>query len=310
MFESGTATSREDLLDKLRLFMISAGYTINRFAASGTGFVLNTQKLGSYSDTIYPSLRSVNNENLAGSAPQCTGLVASMADGYDSSKDCVDQTNSPRSIISSTDYFAAVSHPISTVATYWFFHDTNPEFLAMVLQLPNGHYKHHVFGQIEKTDASIGRGDFFFGTNGMSTNNPAFPLPFESVTGASAPTSTSYLRLIMDERDGWWTPANKAQLSGAINSTGLIFGANYIDSLLRKHSLNRFSNGAAMTPFHLYALKQNGERPLVGHIPNWRSIRREALLVGQEYSLGSDVWMAFPVSTPTGIYSLAYRKVV
>jgi len=310
-FSSGTATSLEDLLDKFRIFAETSGYTTNRFAASGAGYVLNLQKAGSYANTLYCNLRSYHNEDPAGQIPQATtGVVVNMSTGYSGAADIMDQPGAPAAMNAATTYYGALIYPVSVVGKYWFFSDTSPEFLAAVIQLPNTEFRHTVFGEIEKTDATVPGGEFFYATNGMNQTNPTAVLPFEPTAGAGQTPSHSYIRLDLDERSGWWMAGAKDTLGTSWSAPGIVFGANYIDQIARKYSKNNFSLMPSLHPFNLYGLRQDGNRSLLGYIPNWRSGRRDGFVVDQEYPLGSDTWMAFPATTVDSLYSLVYKKVV
>jgi hypothetical protein len=307
-FSSGTADTRENLLDLFRAFAITSGWTINRFAASGTGYVLNMQKINSQGDTMYANLRSVNNENLPGSMPALVGIVLSMSDGYDSAKDCVDQPGSPVNPTNANDFYATSIAPFTAVAKYWFFSTTGPDTLSMVILLPDGTYRHLIISEISELGAAMTKGYMMYGTNGMGLNTN-FLLPFQNGRSILDPTpSTSWLRLSFDERNGWWSSYHVAHNTNY--AQGGILGSGYRDALLLYNSLNQFSNSAALCPVNLYAKKLNGKQRVLGHLPHVRVARRAAFIVDQVYALGADDWMGFPIYSSTSDYALIYRKVV
>jgi len=307
-YSTGTTDSRENLLDLFRAFSILAGWSVNRFAASGTGYNLNISKTGKYSDVLFANLRSVNDEDLPGNMGKRVGIVCSMSDSYDSAKDCVDQPGAPVRTTNATDYYATSIHPFTAIAKYWFFSGTNPEFLAMVLLLPNGEYRHLVIGEVEKYDLTLGKGAFMFGTNGNSATY-GLVLPFETATGTTQLTGSSWLRLVADERDGWWTPCLKDSGNSAFSSDGYAVGSKFRNSILMYNSMNQFSNASALVPVEIFARKQAGRFFPVGYVPQWRVARREAFIVDQVYPLGTDNWMGFPAVSISQDYSLIYKRI-
>lgn len=305
-YASGTADTRENLLDLFRAFAITSGWTVNRFAASGTGYVLNLQKTNSQGDVMCANLRSVNNEDLPGSMPAVVGIVASMSDSYNAAKDCVDQPGSPVDPTNATNYYASSIYPFTAVAKYWFFSTTGPDSLSMVIMLPNGEFRHMFFTEIAELGASIGKGFAMYATCGMGYNS--YALPFEPTWNTlENQATTSWARLIMDERDGWWTNHHIGYNSNL--AEGGVCGANFRDGLLLYNSVNQFSNSFALCPINLYARKLNLKYRVLGHLPAVRLVRRSAIIVDQVYPLGADEWMAFPVVSNANDYALVYRKV-
>lgn len=308
-FSSGTADTREQLLDLFRAFAVTSGWTVDRFADSGTGKVLNIHKTSSYGDTMYASLRSVNNENLPGALPTFLGIAASMSDGYDAAKDCVDQPGAPVNVNNAGDFYATYISPFTAVAKYWFFSATTPrQFLAMVIMLPDGTFRHLLFSELERLDTGISRGYGFWSNNGGTIPGSGATLPFEgSVNDSESWHNLGFLRLFADERNGWWGTGkwNTSSYYGL----GAIFGANFRDKNLIYNSLNQFSNSAGLCPVNLYARLQTGKCLTLGHLPFVRTSRRLGFLVDQERPLGSDVWMGFPSFSQTGDYAIVYKKV-
>jgi len=311
-FSTGTADTRENLLDLFRAFAITSGWTVDRYAASGTGYVLNIHKTGKYSDVLYASIRSLDYENLPGSMDQYrAGLVVSMSTSYDSNKDCVDQPGSPARTTSATDYYASSIHSFTAVSKYWFFSDTDPEFLAMVVMLPDNSFRHLTIFECEKLDLTLGQCHGFFATNGMSEDDNTYNLPFQTWSSTNFSTDgTSFLRMNADERNGWWSPARSSDLSGSNTTEGRTLGPGFRDKHLLSNCKNQFSYAAALCPITLYGISLDSDAFPIGYIPNQRIGDNSVFLVDQEYTLGTDVWMGFPARTfSSSSYAIVYRKV-
>ena len=79
-YETGTATGATDLLDKLRLFAIAQGWTVNRWVSWTSGYELCLQK-----GSAYFNLRSCQNGSLLvnGSTQSSKyGITLNGSDGY------------------------------------------------------------------------------------------------------------------------------------------------------------------------------------------------------------------------------------
>ena len=312
-FATGTADSRENLLDLFKIFAESDGWLIDRHAAMGTGYVLNMHKMSIHGVDLYAHLRTTNNETLAGRTLPTTGLAVSMSDSYSASADCTDQPGAPVNVTNTSKYFCSSVYPVTTGTKYWFFSEVSPapEFLGMVLLLPNGQYRHIHIGDVKCTDADIiatTKCSYFFATDGMNGANQNC-LPFETSNYLEYLPQSSWLRMIADERDGWWNPRWRNNMGGGSPTEGYAVGPRLRDTMLLVNSRNRFSNMAMLCPINLYYLNNVNVWTPVGYLNSVRIGRRDAFIVDHVYPLGTDHWMAFPAYSGARTFSLVYRKV-
>ena len=80
-YETGTATSPQDLLDKFRIFAAAQGWTVNRWTAEDSGQALCISKNGNYFNFNSTTSQTVR---INGGNTSCTGIRMNGSDSYDS----------------------------------------------------------------------------------------------------------------------------------------------------------------------------------------------------------------------------------
>ena len=90
-YETNTSTGPNDLIDKLRIFLLAEGWTVNLFAAIGAGYRLHVQKTASDDTVMYFNFRSaiaetgvtlITEDNVTGANGTVTGLLINGSTGY------------------------------------------------------------------------------------------------------------------------------------------------------------------------------------------------------------------------------------
>jgi len=307
-YATGTADTRETLLDLFKTFAIASGWSLDRYELRNTGAILDIHKAG-VTETLYAHLRSVYFEDLPGlSAGDFAGITVSMSESYDSSKDATNQPGAPLNLTNASQWYNARISGFTPVSKYWFFSSSSPtEFLAMVVLLPGGTYRHIIIGEVEKYDATVLGGAFFYASEGWAGGG-LDTLPFYAAGFPWSNPGASYVHLNADERDGWWGPGWVSS-GGELSLIGATVSHPFTCGALAYNSVNQFSNASALVQANLFLKAQTGLWAIFSRIPNLRYSRRSAFLVDTVYPLGADNWMAFPLYSVNSNYALVYKKV-
>jgi len=308
-YATGTADTRETLLDLFRAFAAGSGWTVNKFDTKNTGKILHLQKTGA-TMTLYACLRSLYYENLPGLLTNdFAGIVVSMSSGYDSALDVTNQPGAPVKLSNASQWYAARISGFNPVSKYWFYSSSTPvEFLAMVVMLPNLTFRHIIIGEFDKYDDTILKGCFFFGSEGLEDG--ADTLPFDYQRHLAPNYGTSYAMINADERDGWWCPEGYDDVGNSFGLLGGCINSGFMDEVLIANSLNEFSNASALVSSNMFIRAQTGMWAHAGFIPCLRFGKRTAYLVDTVYPLGTDDWMAFPLYNQSSQYAMVYKKEV
>lgn len=184
-YETGTASSQHDLLDRLRLFLIAQGFTINMWADDTSSFYqpsLSTagKRLHANKGDFYINLRScvrafpfgqygTGPENASSDCyannryySEVTGIAINMSTGFDAGQSWSRQPGSPRG---STDlsYGGTLTVISGAVPSYRFFYFDSPRMLLVSVEKSPGVFVHALFCNLEKVGSFVG-GQFFCGS--------------------------------------------------------------------------------------------------------------------------------------------------
>ena len=320
-YSTGFSIDRDGLVDTIRAFCITNGWTVNQYGAKNTGYLLCMQKATGAGHTVYVSIRSVNNETfptliIAGpnNTNNSSGILISMSTGYDASKDVYNQPGAIVRTNNSANYYCGVLYPISAVSTYWMYGYTSPETICIVLQLPDGQYRHLVFGDIYKTTAFTG-GQYFFTSNGSmraegDVQRTYQGLPFEFEDNTGGPNGSGFIRCDLDGRNGWWDTAasNYTRNPLHLDVEGCVAGTRLLDNLALDNSVNSFSGIGALFPVNLFAhYTQIHKYKPIGYLPWLRVCLKAAYVPDSVQAIGPDHWKVHPSVGPASPYSIAYK---
>jgi hypothetical protein len=213
-YSTGTATDVNDLLDKLRVFCSTNGWTIDANTSEGTG-----KRWHGHIGSVYANFRSFLNEtpsaNVANAASGVNGFAFNIGTGYSGASNWYDQAGVPQG--TSSKYMTAGMTRISgAVTAYHFFAHNSGANVVAVVEYSSGFYQYIAFGSLTKYGAFTG-GTYFFGSTTGVTNTAfgaSFNMPrigfFSDVSGGG--TSGSFINATVDAEAGW-----KWSTTGATN---------------------------------------------------------------------------------------------
>lgn len=308
-FEAGIANGQKDLLDRLEAFLTpladwSIAFSIDNTASGGERLLCV-----SFSDGATPVYCTYETDL----DYTYERLKSQISLSYDSTKDALNQPQSPRTEANST-HLAFISIPKTAQFNYWFF--AGPEHLHIVCGMGDW-FQHLYFGKLS-TRGGYPNGYFLSGCwvmayygntstdyNTTSTSYRAHPL------GRSVAYGSGWVRY----KDSTWQRMNyNSTTSPGINSN-LSLNTNFPHYLELQYAR---SHPNAPVPVLLPVLFWDLDKVPVGYIPDAYFVLVDTLNAGQEISLGADTYVVFPwwnknYSWSTSWYAnlgVAIRKVV
>ena len=318
-YQTNTATDIDDLLDQLRAFAITLGWTIDNwspmFEASRTGQWLSMH----HADAGYFTLAGWTPNS---GDPYIYGIGHTSFSGLNSYFDQPGSSHTQWSVYSISNTMP------SPLTSYHFFGTT--QYLHVVVETTGGVYKHIALGKLNKFGSYTG-GEYMQmvywdqGTTAINTpTNQIHNLLFDGSHSGSYTGSTigaGFVRADIDSRTNNWMKTGTidqgtdARMYGSVRS-------GWLDRPFSRTP----STFNAVTP--LLPIMASGERvgdnkysPL-GFAPDLRYVSMRFFNPGDLLTLGGEDWLIFPgiqktstwgaspSSTPSsGDYGYAYKKV-
>lgn len=330
-YETGASTGPNDLLDKLRLFAIAQGWTVNRWATVGSGRELCVSK-----GSAYYNMRSYQNETVFSNDSNYTsryGISMNGSDGFASGSAWDRQPGYPirTSGTAGSDQWT-VHMPFVTSfgpfpAYYLFAPDSKTIYLEV--EVTTGAFQRMGFGSLDLFNpASPGGGRFFYSTGssaavtnstspsswlGSDIDNSSYALEEVPFRGADYAATTlqigSAVRAAFDSFDNWCGSAVRASSS---NMAQACQGGGVHDKIIRDSSPNPMNGVGILTPNVVSVNRANEYLHPVGVVPGMRYMDMTNYLPGDEFTLGSDTWKVFPWYQKGGRSfqrGIAYKKV-
>lgn len=326
-YETGSATTTLDLLEKFRLFLIANGWTVNRNVAAGTGREVCVSK-----GTSFFNMRAYANENIVINGSGVAGkygIAINGSDGYAGGSTWDRQPGYPlRTSSSGGDQAHATMEVVANTAnfpTYHFFADANCAYIE--LEVTSGQYQRLGFGKLELFAAVTGDGRFFYATSskhptvggGSSAwlnsdmdhaNYAEECVPFRMASYSTvSKVGASFLRAAFDSFNNWTHSAN----TGANSETGqACIGSRSISFPVEDWAPAPLNNVGIIVPQTIGVLRGDTLINPVGVLPGIRYMDMTNYQPGAEFAFGGDTWKVFPWYQKGGVggqRGIAYKKV-
>ena len=299
-FQTGSATGINDLLTKLFTFASANGWVIDKAVTGTDGYL--------HRNNIYMGLPY-----------SASAINMYQARGYTSSSPETLPGNHPTSLAPNGSPMV-VSELSGAFDSYWFFE--SDVYLHVVVEVSDKLFRHFGFGEIEKIGAWTG-GEYSYGhlwgqgstvisAMGNTGHKPPFDPPFagggtaeknNSLAiygtktsgaalpggGTSSPIIKWYRAAYQAVNDGDGVPCGQLLPGGWRNTPYahmLSIGASDLNGFQALAPIPLFINDTSTTPDVDY---------LMGHIPDIRLVNVGALNIGQEYTIGGETWIPFPM---------------
>lgn len=335
-YSTGTSTGPNDLIDKLRLFLISEGWTVNGFTTVGLGYRLHVQKsAGSGGPEMYFNFRSALNEygttitednyNQNGYG-NVTGLVVNGSTGYNAGSSWDKQPGYATDPDLSNYSFGCVMSPmsISAIPAYYFFAVGNSVHICV--ECTAGIFQFMSFGCLNKSAAGLYTGGMYFTASFSSYR------PIDEYDGTDSWYRPNYFThnpsgsrhgAVYYDADGsaGWRCAGAGSVRKILLPcpAGQYANPDYSKSQLAAQfhakSPNFYNNIAAMCPLYILGSRSDNNYSLLGIPDGVRFLNVTNYSAGQELTYGSETWKIFNANsmavTPLNLYcGYAFLKVV
>ena len=318
-YQTGTATTPDQLLDALRVFAVANGWTELRWSPSGAGQQLSLSK-----GSLYVHLKSAVNERLRSGYSNVTGIFLTASTAWDSAQPW---NNQPGTIRDTSNRIEACGlYEVSAANTYHLFALTAPEMILLVAEVSPGVYHHLAFGELAKFGAYAG-GLFVSGAYGSDGYTYTYSGYTDYVFGynvdrhAGLPFNDykyygqNFLKATVDGFDGWFSVCSNSPKTGKRARALFEAGSNSNASLGRmwfSRVPNTLNGVAPMVPFYLFVERPDGFFSPFGYTPHLRYLNITHYAPAETFQLGAEQWMAFPAHSKngkSGVHGYAVRKV-
>ena len=316
VYENGTATDRYNLVDKIRIFLLANGWTINGWSGV-TGGGLHVQKgAGNYYDIYFSSQSTSQDERLWLQLGLSTSYLAPVGSAQ------------PGETHASSTNRCSVNFGLSLYQEYYFFLDASTDTFYCVVEEELGVYRHFGFGKYNTIGQSAvtGGGCFVWGsyTDYLSTVAAGSRNSFPANSWAGTVNAPTYTGCASFERGS----GREVLFNGNYGSMGDRFiGDNMVEDgafglswssdgtqdVPWWLSVNKFNNRMSVLPLGIWVTRPSSLYTLAGQYPSVRLVNLKN--VAPEQIIDGD-WMCFPVfrkgtvgDYATGNVGLAYKKV-
>jgi hypothetical protein len=310
-YQTNTAGSPTDLLQKLVAWLALQGWVVDLSASAGTkgGWKAHLHK-----GSLYVHLRAVQVNSDTGdsfgygmSYEAGPGIQMYVGSGYTPGL-WQNQPGAPIGVGQTYSVGNAICLPEGVIRAYHFLCDESGDHVRVIVERQAGSFSHLMWGStLEKLGNWPGGAYFCGGTQGnLGQESPATStdLPFSVISYRPL----GYVRVDVDETTGW---AGLAVAGGAANdgatgvcASGLVgksddsfnFDLPEYPVQLLSRTVSTLNSQAALLPAHLFVLRAGGGWSPLGTVPGlfYTRATESGFAVGSTYPLGADSYLLFP----------------
>jgi hypothetical protein len=312
-YQTGSAAGATDLLDKLRIFCASLGWTVNMNSAITNGLRVHLQKGGLYVN-LQATQDAVNPIN--GSSLASYSVCLNMSDGYSSGSAVFSQPGAPAGL------GGCMSELTGAMPAYHFFAYGDSDDVLVALEFSTGQYQFMGFGKLSLFTSGAFGGAWFFGGSSdprdsyVESSLPDSPsqnelVPFRAgFLDTSMSRCSSFVRCNVDSNNTWAGSARSLSQSPTALAAA---GQSYYDESRREYTPSSLGWQTALLRQTVYINRANSRLSPFGEIKHMRRLEMTNYLPAEEFSPGLDTWKVFPYrqkNGATGQRAIAIRKVV
>lgn len=313
-YQTGTATDVTDLLDKLRAFLLTNGWTINGFTVITNGKRLSLlSPAGNYFE-LASDTSTVTGTNPSPYIKICACRGYSAGSAFNAQ--------------AGTSGEAWANRLTGPFTAYHFF-CTN-YYAHVAVEITSGVYSHFMIGTVNKYCTFTG-GEYAHALNWYMNTNPGnyisnpengyHAIPFDSQTFTANGKFNQFRADIDGGSDRWFVPvfAQAYTMRGNVANVGFST-TDPLQSRLWDCSLNYFNQVAPLLPAYMAVIRSSTNYSLLGAVRDLRFVNIKNLAPGATITLGSDQWIVFPWAqksdttndstsvVKSGYYGFAYKK--
>lgn len=322
-YQTGSASSSTDLLQKLITFLAANGWTQDRSAAEGLGWTVSAH-LGS----MYAHLRAAENESsiwqAMSSSSACYSVDLYLGTGFTSGHVWNNQTAGAPLGAGSQPIGVAMRTSAGPFSNYYFFCDSGGDNVTVVLERTPGLFTHLGWGSSLQKAGSWTGGAYFFGSSGgfdiasaAGANVPGFTATSAcpGVNGSAFNSANGYVRADVDSFTGkwigiWYGASGADQGFTGKSGDSSVFGGGTMKTnfpiYAEAAAANRFQfvqtseqdGRSNLLPVYWWALRDGTATgwSLLGSLPNvfWSNAVGSGFSNADEYSIGAQTYKMFP----------------
>lgn len=342
-YETGVPNSGTDLLDKLRLFVVANGWTVNRWAETS---VSGSWELCIRKGSQHINFRSINNGqrqyvnakeiNSSTDYNYYSAILMSASDGYDANQPWDNQPGAVQRTGSTSGGltlrimvpFVRTNGPFQS---YHFFAEGDD--INCVVEMLTGEFLHFGFGVLQTYATPNGNnGRYLYGTTCEATynhnthsyswlNNPvngtycSEMVPFRAsqfVTdnnSASNPMVQASIARFEDTSKTAWAMSGRHPHPYLLPDVAM--GGVSMDEIICFYNPSPLNGAGVLTP-NIISIVEGGYSKPLGLMRAVRYTTTDFFTPGQELSYGGDTWKIFPWFARNGLSKnagIAYKKV-
>jgi hypothetical protein len=321
-YQTGTATSPNDLLQRLVTWLVTIGWVQDMSQADGTGWRAHLHK-----GSVYVNLKSTTGAVnpwafTPNPLPNATdaGLHVYLGTGFNGGANWNAQAGGP--ILNGTSTTTGNSMPLPTgaISAYYFFSDAAADNIVVVVEKTTGIFTNLGWGtSLNKSGAWTGGPYLFAATNGYSfasdsttaagaQNGPSARGPFmykEVVSGAAS----GYVRADVDSFTGKWIGCTDSTSQPSGGYTGRNCATEFrghstavppadIPNLeyFLERTVSILNSQAHLVPVRIWVPRDAGGYSLLGTLPIvfWTRAVGNGYAPGTVLNIGADSYMLFP----------------
>lgn len=312
-YTTGSAVSSNDLLDKIRIFLLDNGWSELLFEEDGTGYRLHMNKSPSSGSDMYVNFRSCWDEKIVSNYKDY-GIGINLSTGFNSDDPWDKQPGCSKGLEEDGDDISTVSQimigDMEPVNEYWFF--TSGDDILLMCEPTADVYVGLAFGRLKET--TYNPRDFWYFTGQSESHdspdnyydmNPLFSANSDDYY-INKNRCNSYIMDIENERTYYNTgsdfindtmriiaplPASAGTTSGGANG-------GFLQYLVGRAIPSEAYKTNALLPMY-YAVQFLGDsyHSIVGYVGNIRGLRGGRYAANEVISLGEDEWHVFPTDS-------------
>jgi len=311
-YETGTWLNPSDGLDKIRVFLIAQGWTVDSFAVEAPG-----KRLHMHKGTFYLNAKSSDGTSEyiwgANSFTPVPQIGFNIGTGYNAITSWRDQPGVVKDS-GGIPIGAPIALPAGAVVGYRLDYDDLYKSLVIYVQITVGIWRWVAFGE-NLIKAGVWTGgawlaasqNYYWVGNSTgpgygSTENP-WPIGANSDNHVSL-TTLLYVRADVDAYLSKWVSCSAYNLTGKMGDTNLAGGTATQPEVpgltgLQVRARNALNSLSDLLPVQLFAARDAGGISLLGTLPNIYATNITGMVPGQSYQQGVDWFTPFPGDVPT-----------
>ena len=310
-YETGTWLNPSDGLDKIRIFLLAQGWTVDAFTVEAPG-----KRLHMHKGAFYLNMKSADS-TASNIWPDYLGAIGvqigfNVGTGYTSANAWRDQPGVVATA-AGLSIGGAIPLPAGAITSYRFDYDDAYKSLVIYVQTQPGVWRWGGFGEsLLKAGAWTGGGWVASSSNykmvgypyDIGHSNSLAAYPFGANSDASTNYPLVYVRADVDAFTGKWVSCCPTDVTGKAGDTCLrgaqAVGANTPSfTTLLDRARNAMNSLSVLLPVQVFAVRDAGGISLLGTLPNVFVTNINGMVAGQSYQQGVDWFTPFPGDTAT-----------